>query len=127
VTHQVKLPPPIWAELQRRCASPDKNHSSPGPKRWPRILSLRLHDGTVKRWVEINENGEAVAEEYEEYGPRAEHFGPPRFRTEDVHSWGFKERRWKPTLFNWFAFSWSWEVVALAEGSAASAQAPSEA
>jgi hypothetical protein len=63
-------------------------------ERWPNKVSLRLKDGTIKRWVEVNGNGEAVAERYEEYASTAEYFGPPRFTTDQIESWGTQRRAW---------------------------------
>jgi hypothetical protein len=119
----VKLPLILWQAMQVELIRPQvvSSHtraSNNANERWPKPVSLRLTDGTIKRWVEVNQAGEAVSEEYEEFGPRAERFGLPRFTTSEVESWGFMERKWRPRLNAWFGVSWSWRVLASVNGKA---------
>lgn len=114
----VPLPPAIWEVLRARHAAAETEAPIGQSRQWHLAVSLRLKDGTIKRWVEINQRGEAFAELYEEFHVKAEHYGPPRFETSDVHSWGNMKSRWRPTWRDWCRHVGNWVVVAYADDDA---------
>lgn len=55
------------------------------------FVELMLMDGMVKS-VLVRADACITAERYEEWGVRAEKYGPPRFAAEDIKSWGYYEQ-----------------------------------
>jgi len=115
----VDLPAPMWLAMKPLLerdllglSSQQRQHrQESGP-----AVSIRLRDGKVKRWVEVDWDGRIKAELYEEYGVRAEKVGPPRFTTDDIESWGSYERVWQPTWSHPIKKVWLWNVRVWADG-----------
>lgn len=78
--------------------------------------SLRLRDGTVKVDVRFSWEGFVVDEWYEEWGIRAEKYGPPRFKAEDIESWGHYEWQSRRSWRHPFGRVKVWRVRVWADG-----------
>lgn len=77
---------------------------------------FRLRSGLVKTDVRVNWDGRVVEEWYEEWGVRAEKYGPPRFTSEDLESWGCYDKVREPTLLHPFKVVRVWKVRVRADG-----------
>lgn len=82
----------------------------------PPNVTLRLRNGEVKSWIELSWDGVVQAEWYEEFGIRAEKYGPPRFASEEIESWGYYETIRQPTLRRPFGKVKEWRVRVWADG-----------
>jgi hypothetical protein len=117
---EVMLPRPMWASMKPILEADSGNMSQQqrqhqlksGP-----VVCIRLRDGKVKRWVEVDWDGRVRTEQYEEHDARAEKFGPPRFAESEVESWGFYKRVWQPSLMHPLRKSWVWQTRVWADGS----------
>jgi len=79
------------------------------------FVELRLVDGTVKT-VLVRADACITNERYEEWGIRAEKYGPPRFAAEDIESWGYYEWVRQPSWMHPFKKIKVWKVRVWADG-----------
>jgi hypothetical protein len=79
------------------------------------FIFLRLVDGSV-RTVLVSADGCATDERYEEWGVRAEKYGPPRFSVGDIDSWGHYEWQRRPIWRHPFKKVKVWRVRVWADG-----------
>ena len=109
----VALPPLMW-EAMRPLLKADLLQISKGQRtrleRYGVRTSFRLKNGTVKEDVTVNWDGTLSDEFYDEYGAKAEVYGPPRFTPDEIESWGKYSRRRSPTWKNWFNTVATWNA-----------------
>lgn len=119
--HTVLLPALMWEALvtfirQRRSTLPNKLQRELRQSDKPGLLlRLRLRDGSV-RLVWVNWNGCVFDEWYEEWGSRAEVYGPPRFTADDIESWGNYDYVRQPSWRDPFKKIRVWRVIVRADG-----------
>jgi hypothetical protein len=115
----VVLPSVMWLAMKSALQA-GTDHLSPSDaarrKKFGVVVSLRLHDGSVKERIEVDWDGCVRAEWYAEEGIRAEAYGPPRFAAEDIESWGYYERVRQPSWRHPFKKVKVWKVRVWADG-----------
>jgi len=79
------------------------------------FVELKIKSGATKP-VLVRADGCITYEHYEEFGIRAEKYGPPRFASEDIESWGYYETVRRPTLRHPFGKVKEWRVRVWADG-----------
>ena len=116
---RIALPPRMW-EAMRPLLKADLLKISEGQRtrleRYGVRTSFRLKNGTVKEDVTVNWDGTLSDEFYNEYGTRAEVYGPPRFSPEEIESWGKYSRKRSPTWKNWFNTASTWSARVNSDG-----------
>ena len=115
----IVLPVVMWRTMKSALQT-DTDCLSPADaarrKKFGVVVSLRLHNGSVKERVEVDWNGVVRAEWYAEEGLRAETYGPPLFTAKDIESWGYYELVRQPSWRHPLKKTKVWRVRVWSDG-----------
>lgn len=113
----VRVPEPMWVAM--KTALNVLVGANPNEQRLFReegtFVEIRLASGLVKT-VLVRADGCITNEWYEEWGIRAEKYGPPRFATDELESWGYFELVRQPSWRQPFRKEKVWRVRVWADG-----------
>jgi hypothetical protein len=116
----VRIPEPMWKVmepiLRAELATISNEFQRKGFEQYGVRTSLRLRDGVIKGDVRIAWDGRVVEERLEELGVRAEAYGPPRFTSDDIESWGYCQLLRAATLVHPFRKTRKWKARVRADG-----------